>query len=46
MPENKASGEDISADHVREHYLRLAGFKGIDKEEFKARVRKRLDIGN
>ena len=28
--------EDISAEHIREHYYRLAEFKGILKEEFKS----------
>jgi len=45
MPENKAAGEDISAGHIRERCRRLAGFRGIGKEEFWARVRKRLDNG-
>jgi hypothetical protein len=40
---DKVSIEDIGADHIREHYRRLDDFKGLDKEDFKARVRKRLD---
>jgi len=31
--------EDISAEHIREHYHRLAEFKGIPKEEFKSRIK-------
>jgi hypothetical protein len=42
---DKVSIEDISADHIREHYRRLAGFKGLEKDEFRARVRKRLNKG-
>lgn len=34
---NKVSIEDISDEHIKEHYLRLADFKGISKEEFKSR---------
>jgi len=39
---DKVSIEDIGADHIREHYRRLGDFKGLDKEDFKARLRKRL----
>ena len=42
---DKVSIEDVSADHIREHYRRLADFKGLDKDDFRARVRKRLDKG-
>jgi len=38
---NRVSIEDISAEHIKEHYRRLADFKGISKEEFKSRMRKR-----
>jgi predicted CopG family antitoxin len=37
---NKVSIEDISAEHIKEHYRRLADFKGISKEEFKSRLKK------
>jgi hypothetical protein len=37
---NKVSIEDISAEHIKEHYRRLANFKGISKEEFKSRIKK------
>jgi transposase-like protein len=30
--------EDIIAEHIKEHYRRLADFKGISKEEFKYRL--------
>jgi len=38
---NRVSIEDISAEHIKEHYRRLADYKGISKEEFKSRMRKR-----
>ena len=37
---DKVSIEDISAEHIKEHYRRLANFKGISKEEFKSRIKK------
>ena len=37
--------EDISADHIRDHYRRLSDFKGLDKEEFRSRMKKRLAGG-
>lgn len=35
---DKVSIEDISEEHIKEHYRRLADFKGIAKEEFKSSV--------
>ena len=43
---NKVSIEDISAEHIREHYRRLADFKGLSKEEFKSRIKKRASSGS
>jgi hypothetical protein len=43
---NKVSIEDISAEHIKEHYRRLADFKGISKEEFKSRIKKRASSGS
>ena len=43
---NKIPIEDISAEHIREHYRRLADFKGIPKEEFKSRIKKRASNGS
>jgi hypothetical protein len=40
---DKVPLEDISEEHIREHYERLKDFKGISKEEFKKRMRKRLN---
>lgn len=34
--------EDISVEHVLEHYRRLADFKGVPAEEVQARIAKRL----
>ncbi len=42
---DRVSIEDISAEHIKEHYRRLADFKGISKEEFKSRMRKRASGG-
>lgn len=42
MSMDKVSIEDISAEHIREHYRRLDDFKGLSKEEFKKRLQKRL----
>ncbi len=42
---DKISIEDISAEHIKEHYRRLADFKGISKEEFKSRIKKRASNG-
>jgi hypothetical protein len=43
---NKVSIEDISAEHIKEHYRRLADFKGISKEDFKSRMRRRVSSGS
>ena len=43
---DKISIEDITAEHIREHYRRLADFKGVSKEEFKKSLRKRLETGS
>ncbi len=42
---DKVSIEDISAEHIREHYRRLGDFKGVTKEKFKKRVEERLRTG-
>ncbi len=42
---DRVSIEDISAENIKEHYRRLADFKGISKEEFKSRMRKRASGG-
>ena len=34
--------EDITAEHIREHYRRLGDFKGLSKEDFKKRLSRRL----
>jgi hypothetical protein len=39
---DKVSIEDISMEHIKEHYRRLKDFKGISKKEFKKRLQKRL----
>lgn len=39
---DKVSIEDISLEHIKEHYHRLDNFKGLSKEEFKKRLQKRL----
>ncbi len=38
--------EDISAEHIEEHYHRLAEFKGIPKEDFKSRIKERISHGS
>ncbi len=38
--------EDISAEHLKEHYRRLEDFKGVSKEEFKKQLKERLTQGN
>jgi hypothetical protein len=43
---DQVSIEDISAEHIREHYRRLADFKGISKEDFRKRLKKRLKQGS
>jgi vacuolar-type H+-ATPase subunit C/Vma6 len=42
---DKVSIEDISAEHVKEHYRRLGDFKGVTKEKFKKRLEERLRSG-
>ncbi|VVB84249.1 Uncharacterised protein [uncultured archaeon] len=42
---DKISIEDISAEHIKEHYRRFANFKGISKEEFKSRMKKKASSG-
>ena len=42
---DKVSIEDISAEHIKEHYQRLADFKGISKDDFKSRIKKKTSIG-
>jgi hypothetical protein len=39
---DKVAIEDISAEHIREHYRRLDDFKGLSKKEFEKRLRKKL----
>ena len=39
---DKIAIEDISAEHIREHYRRLDDFKGLSKAEFEKRLRKKL----
>jgi len=36
---DRVSIEDISAEHIKEHYRRFFDFKGIPKDEFKARMK-------
>ena len=43
---NKVSIEDISAQHIEEHYRRLSEFQGIPKKEFKARIKNRISPGS
>ena len=43
---DNVSLEDITAEHIEEHYRRLEDFKGISKEEFRKRLKHRLDQGN
>ena len=35
----KVTIEDISDEHIKEHYERLNTFRGVTKEEFKKRMR-------
>ena len=37
---NKVSIEDVSAEHIEEHYRRLANFKGVSKGDFISRINK------
>jgi len=41
---NKVSIEDVSAEHIDEHYRRLANFKGISKDEFRSRINKEVSM--
>ncbi len=43
---NRVSIEDISAEHIKEHYRRLADFKGVSKEEFKSLMKKKSSSGS
>ncbi len=43
---DKVSIEDISEEHIKEHYRRLADFKGITKDEFKSRMKERISSGS
>ena len=43
---DNVSIEDISEEHIKEHYRRLADFKGITKDEFKSRMKKRISSGS
>jgi hypothetical protein len=42
---DKVSIEDVSAEHIKEHYRRLADFKGISKDEFISRIKKTSSSG-
>ena len=39
---DKVPLEDITEEHLQEHYRRLKDFKGVSKEEFKKRMKKHL----
>jgi hypothetical protein len=39
---DKVAIEDISVEHIKEHYRRLDDFKGLSKKEFEKRLRKKL----
>ncbi len=39
---DNVSLEDITAEHLREHYRRLDDFKALSKNDFKKRVKSRL----
>ena len=43
---DKVSIEDISSEHIEEHYRRLKDFKGVSKEDFKKELKKRLKKGS
>ena len=43
---DKVSIEDISDEHIQEHYRRLADFKGITKDKFKSRMKERISSGS
>lgn len=42
---DRVSLEDISREHIREHYRRLGSFEGVPKDEFKARVLRKRKPG-
>jgi len=42
---DKVSIEDVSVEHIKEHYRRLADFKGISKDEFISRIKKTSSSG-
>jgi transposase-like protein len=35
-----------SAENIKEHYRRLSDFKGVSKEEFKSRLKKKASGGS
>jgi len=41
---DRVSMEDLSEEHIREHLERLKDFKGISKDDFKKRIRKKHQI--
>jgi transposase-like protein len=43
---DRVSIEDVSAEHIKEHYRRLSEFQGISKEEFKARMKNSVSHGS
>lgn len=43
---NKVSIEDISSEHIEEHYRRLKDFKGVSKDDFKKELKKRQKKGS
>lgn len=43
---DRVSIEDISSEHIKEHYRRLSEFQGISKDEFKSRVKNSISHGS
>ncbi|MFO8110042.1 MAG: hypothetical protein R6U17_05930, partial [Thermoplasmata archaeon] len=43
---DNVSLEDVTAEHLRKHYHRLDDFKGLSKEDFKKRLKTRLEKRN
>jgi len=43
---DKVPIEDVSAEHIREHYRRLGSFRGLSKDEFRKRVQKGIARGS
>ena len=41
MESKKNKSEDISAEHIKEHYRRLSDFQGISKDTLKKRIREK-----